>query len=172
MRLFIGIKTGCENYLAALQEQLLARGHGRLTARDNLHLTLKFLGETPPHKFEEVCGAMAQLRGGPLSLRCLGVHFFSGSGIVYCGVGGDTAALGALASSLETALEKTGFQKENRPFRAHITLARDFRPDPGANIASIPFSGKAFTAEEIILFESARTGGKLIYAPLYKKKLG
>jgi len=171
MRLFIGIKTGCEDYLAELQRRLSELGRGRLTERDNLHITLKFLGEVPPHRVKEICGAMAGVSGRPMSLKCLGVHVFNSKGIISCGVGGDTAALRALAAKLEAALETIGFPKENRPFRAHITLARDFRPNPGADVESIPFCGKAFSVKEMILFESAHVGGRLAYLPLYTQQL-
>lgn len=171
MRLFIGIKTGCEAYLTALQQELLKYGRGRLTDKDNLHLTLKFLGEVEPNRVKEACDAMAKVHGEPIDLKCLGVHIFGRNGIVSCGIGGNTSALASLASRLESALENIGFPKENRPFKAHITLARDFRANPSADVESIPFSGKAFTANEITLFESTRIGGKLVYVLLYMQRL-
>lgn len=171
MRLFIGIKTGCEDYLTALQDELKKCGGGNFTHAENLHLTLKFLGEVPPVKVMEVSGAMARVKAQPFALELRGVKMFN-RGIVSAEVGGDLGPLSALAERLEDALESLGFPKESRSFRAHITLAREFRPDTGCGITAIPHGSRRFTVGGMILFESTRIEGKLTYVPLYTKKLG
>jgi 2'-5' RNA ligase len=172
MRLFIGIKTGCEDHLKTLQQALLRIGRGRLTAEANLHLTLRFLGEAQPKQVESIRRAMNSLNASPFSLECRGAFLLNKNGIAAADVGGDAAALRALHTQLETALEACGFPKELRRFRPHITLARQYRVSSGADVAAIPFCPCAFTVREIILFESKRVDGRLVYEPLFVKRLG
>lgn len=172
MRLFIGIKTGCEDYLAALQEELKKCGRGNFTRAENLHLTLKFLGEVPSFRVKDISDAMAEVTTAPFSLECRGVKLFGKNGIVSAEVGGTIAPLVSLAAKLEDALEKTGFAKETRSFKPHITLAREFRAFPGCDIFSIPHGCRKFTVHEMILFESAKENGKLVYVPVHRQKLG
>jgi len=169
MRLFIGIKAGCGEYLAALQEQLKRAGRGRFTRPENLHITLKFLGEHPPSAVAEICEAIAEAGGEPFELEIGGARVFNRNGILSADVLGETHKLGALAQRLEAALEKRGYPRETRPYKPHITLARDFRPD--GDIGGIPPGQRRFTVDEVILFESRREEGRLVYAPLYSYRL-
>lgn len=171
MRFFIGIKTGCEAYLSSLQQGLKALGKGNFTHTENLHITLKFLGEAPPFRIADIRAAMKRVEAEPFALECTGVRMFGRSGIVSAQVGGDLGALSALASKLEDALETIGFAKEARPFRPHITLAREFRALPGCDVSSIPCAGCRFNVGEMILFESARENGRLLYVPVYRQIL-
>lgn len=172
MRLFIGIKTCCEDYLASLQQELRNLGKGSFTHAVNLHLTLKFLGEVPPFRISDISQALKRVKAQPFSLECRGIKMFGKAGIVSAQVGGDLAALSSLASELEDALEITGFARDTRPFRPHITLAREFCAFSGGSIESIPHETRSFTVEEIILFESTRQNGRLVYLPVYSQKLG
>ena len=171
MRLFIGIKTKCDDHLITLQDKLRRMGDGRFTYPDNLHITLKFLGEVPRGDTQLIKAAMAKIDARPFALECLGVCAFGKSGIVAAGVGGDMASLNALHVSLEDALARRGFDRERRPYRPHITLARKYRPNPGADIAAIPFRPCAFEVREIVLFESKRVDGRLRYEPVWAKGL-
>jgi 2'-5' RNA ligase len=171
MRLFIGIKTGCEDSLTALQDELKKCGRGNFTHTNNLHLTLKFLGEVPPLRIHDISEAMKRAAGAPFPLEVGGAKAFNRSGIVAAEVGGNLAPLRSLVSRLEDELEKIGFDKEARPFRAHITLAREFRANPGCDISAVPHSIRAFSVNEMILFESTRENGRLVYKPLYTQQL-
>lgn len=172
MRLFIGIKTGCEEHLCGLQQALLRIGKGRPAARANLHLTLKFLGEVPPGQVGAIRRAMETVDADPFSLECRGAFLLGRSGIAAARVGGDTAALKALHAQLEAALVTCGFAKEQRRFLPHITLARQYRARSGEDAAAIAYTPCAFAVRGIILFESRRVGGKLVYQPLFVKELG
>ena len=185
MRLFIGIKTECEDHLYALQQALLAIGKGRLVAVGNLHLTLKFLGDVRPADVGAIRRAMETVDAASFSLECRGAALLGRNGIAAVNVGGDIAALQSLHARLETALEPCGFEKELRRFRPHITLARQYRVKPGADVAAIPYQPCTFTVSDIILFESKRVDGRLgngapaearlggvFYVPLFVKKLG
>ena len=73
------------------------------------------------------------------------------------------------AEALDAALAKRGYPGETRPFRAHVTLARDYRPT--GEIGGVVPQPCAFTVDEVILFESRREDGRLVYAPLYEYRL-
>lgn len=169
MRLFIGIKTGCNDYLVSLQQRLKEYGKGNFTDKANLHITLKFLGEIQPEKQKDICEAISEIKGEPLCLECLGLGTFDRSGIVFVKVGGDIRELSGLYSRLETALNKKGFDIEKRAFKPHITLVRGFKCS--SDIKSVECECSGFTADEITLFESRRENGKLKYVPLFIHKL-
>jgi 2'-5' RNA ligase len=169
MRLFIGIRAGCREYIGALQEQLGHAGRGRFTRTDNLHITLRFLGELPTGAVPGLCAAIAEAGGGALTLEVGGARMMGKNGIAIAEVMGDTDALAALANRLEAALENRGYARETRPFRAHITLVRDYAPR--GDIGGIPAGLRRFTADEVVLFESRREQGQLVYAPLFAHRL-
>lgn len=171
MRLFIGIKTGCEDYLLSLQDQLRSMGKGSFTFKDNIHITLKFLGEASPAKLRDIERVMAEIKHDVFHLECLGVSLFNKNGIVSAKIGGELNKLSVLHSKLETEFEKCGFKKENRRYRPHITLARRFEAFDDCDIRTIPYQPSKFDVEEIILFESKRVHGRLVYDRVFVKQL-
>lgn len=169
MRVFIGIKAGCADYLTALQHQLKEKGRGSFTARDNLHITLRFLGEVAPQKVGAISDAVIQAGGEAFTLTCGGLHVMR-KGLVVAEVGGETDKLLALQGRIEAALETLGFERESRPYRPHITLARNYRGKAVPSVPS-PQNGCRFLADETILFESRRENGRLVYVPLFRHRL-
>lgn len=170
MRLFIGVKTGCEPQLAALSQELKKLGRGNFTREENLHMTLKFLGDVPPSKVGAVSDAIAHAKPGVFTLWCEGLQTF-GRDIISAKVGGELKKLSALHQSLETSLERCGFEAEQRVFKPHITLVRAFRPFGAFDLSSISSVRKDFEVNEVILFESTREEGKLVYKPLFTHRL-
>jgi len=171
MRLFIGIRAGCGKYLGSLQQMLKKAGKGNLTLPENLHITLKFLGEVSSSRLPILREAIAEAGGHTFLLECLGMFMMGKGGIVSARLGGDLEALSALASRLEDALVKRGFERETRPFRPHITLARNFHALEGDDVAAMARKGCRFKVERVILFESRRERGKLVYVPLFMHPL-
>jgi RNA 2',3'-cyclic 3'-phosphodiesterase len=93
-----------------------------------LHLTLKFLGEQPAERLEEisaaVTGVAARHRSIVMGLGGIGAFpNFRGARIVWLGVEQDPR-LELLHHDVELAYEALGFELEGRPFRPHLTLAR------------------------------------------------
>ncbi len=170
MRLFIGVKAGCEQHLTSIQRELKKLGKGNFTSEANLHLTLKFLGDVPPDKANAISDAITHARPGVISLCCEGLQAF-GRDIISARVGGELSWLSALHQSLEAALEPCGFERERRAFKPHITLAREFHPFGAFDIAAVSVERKDFIADEVILFESTREAGRLVYKPLFTHPL-
>ena len=126
---------------------------------DNLHLTLRFIGEVERPMAEDVAAALDGIRSPPFSLALAGVGQFAqrNRGSLWAGViPRDPVA--ALAAKIERACVSAGLEPEHRAFHPHITLARwngsaaqlvkSFL-QRNAGLASPPFAVESFT-----LFES------------------
>ena len=147
-RLFVAVELPDEirAALAALQDEL--RRHVpeglRWVRPEGIHLTLKFLGETPAERLSAIQQALEQAAGASrphtLSLGGLGT-FGSGSRpqVLWIALDGDVEELGALQQQVEGGLEPLGFSRERRPFAPHLTLAR-VRPE-SARAAAAPLRG-------------------------------
>jgi 2'-5' RNA ligase len=125
MRLFVAIDLPW-----VLRDRLSALAGGLPGARwvppENYHLTLRFIGEVPAHRAEEVDLALAALRGRGFSLALAGVGIFSKAGRVtslWAGVERNPQ-LDHLQGKIETALQRAGLDPERRRFAPHVTLAR------------------------------------------------
>lgn len=117
--------------LSEVQSQLRRRvGEGpRWVRPDGSHLTIKFLGNTPEGRVDQVKEA--------ISSACRGKSAFTLSTaqpgsfgsprrptVIWLGLNGDMAPLRDLHKQLEDGLEKLGWPKEARRFSPHLTLAR------------------------------------------------
>lgn len=137
MRLFLAVELpgNVRRHLIDVQSAIKDVAQAAWTKAENLHLTLKFLGETPDSALAGLCAAIGRVRArGAMSLRFDHVLCFPPRGsirIIGAGAADPPPALGALVEDLETACEEKGFARENRRYAPHITLARARRPLPG-----------------------------------------
>jgi 2'-5' RNA ligase len=95
-----------------------------MTELENLHLTLKFLGEIETSKAEEVCKALREIKMEEFEARLAEAGTFNHRGvpsIVWIKVGGK--GIFELQAAVDSALERIGFKKEKR-FMSHLTVAR------------------------------------------------
>lgn len=131
MRTFIAIKIKPELLLqetvTALKEAL-AGEPVKWTGTGNLHLTLKFLGETSREQVEEIKKLLAGIAGeqNPFPLSIEGMGYFKSSNmprVLYVKVH-DEGQMAQLASGIENQLVPLGFENDLRPFNPHLTLAR------------------------------------------------
>ena len=140
MRLFVALEIPSEvrEKLAALGEELRkmeppsTRSRARWVRAQNLHVTLKFIGEVPAEKGEAICATLREVRSSQqLELRFCGLGFFPGEKrprVLWAGMEA-SANLVPLAAEIEARLGKLGIPHEKREFSPHLTLAR-FEP-PG-----------------------------------------
>jgi 2'-5' RNA ligase len=110
----------------------VARGVGWV-APENLHVTLKFLGEVAPPRLEEVARALAGVAATapafPLEVVGLGAFpSVTRARVVWAGLGDGAQPLAALARAVDEALGRLGFEREARPFGGHVTLGRVREP--------------------------------------------
>jgi 2'-5' RNA ligase len=129
IRTFIAIKIPGLDPLRRVLKELAGMGRAlKAVDPDNLHVTLKFLGQTDVNLVPEVRALMERAAhsrtSSELSITGLGVFpHAERPNVVWAGLqGADTLA--SLAAELEAGLEPHGFPRENRPFVPHLTLAR------------------------------------------------
>jgi 2'-5' RNA ligase len=111
-------------------DALVGLGEGVPGARwlrdDQMHLTLRFIGEVDRAAFEDVVHALGEVEADAFELALAGVGHFPPRGapkVLWAGVR-QNPALNLLQSRIESALGRAGLKPEGRNFSAHITLAR------------------------------------------------
>lgn len=131
MRLFVAVHLSQEirDGLASVQDRLRrAQADVSWVKPANLHISLKFLGETEPKRLESIGSELAEAArsAAPFSLAVAGVGTFGGRipRVVWAAVREGAAPLQALAGAVENGLACLGFPKERRGFTAHLTLGR------------------------------------------------
>jgi len=165
VRLFYGLRFRSDSLDAveAVQNALLRQGMtGRVTRRENLHMTLAFLGEIAPDRVPVLRELLRRhLAGaGDWDLSCRALGLFPGR-ILYLAPEAPESLLEAQAS-LAGALRREGFSLEDRPFRPHVTLCRNCRLTDG-----IPeMKPLTLAVSEAALMLSHRPDGVLTYSPL------
>ncbi|MDE2180518.1 MAG: RNA 2',3'-cyclic phosphodiesterase [candidate division NC10 bacterium] len=116
--------------LAGVQERLKAtRADVGWVRPDNLHLTLKFLGQVEEGRIGAIGEAIAAATAGcgPVRLVFQGLGAFPSpraARVVWIGLSHGAEALAELQARIEAKLESLGFAREARPFTAHLTLGR------------------------------------------------
>jgi 2'-5' RNA ligase len=134
VRLFVALEipTAVRESLAGLLDSLRAlSAQPRLVRPENLHVTLKFIGEWAPEKLDTLRSALDAVRlDQPVTLDFRGLGFFPNEKrprVFWAGIEASPNLI-TLASEIERATEKLGVQREQRPFSPHLTLARFERP--------------------------------------------
>lgn len=128
MRLFIATDLDPEikEKLVPVQ-RVLQRDGVKVVEKDNVHITLKFLGEVEEKRVEPIKESMSQIKLNAFDIHVKGVGFFPSSNhikVVWVGVEEGSDEMSNLAKQIDDRVKKLGFQKEKKKFIAHATLAR------------------------------------------------
>ena len=130
MRLFIGIQipqTIRSAFASLLKDFRAIAPQVKWVRAENLHVTLKFLGETELTKLSALQNALAAVRSAePVNLEFHGLGFFPDEKrprVLWAGMDA-SANLKALAADIDQAAHRLAFPLEDRPFTPHLTLAR------------------------------------------------
>jgi RNA 2',3'-cyclic 3'-phosphodiesterase len=131
MRTFIAIKIKAEPLLIKIVADIKNQLEGEsLTWVDiqNLHLTLKFLGETSGQQIQAIKKEMSDIaaRYQPFPVLLKGLDSFKSGGmprVLFAGIY-DDGTMAHMAGDAGEFLVSLGFEKEMRPFKPHLTLAR------------------------------------------------
>jgi 2'-5' RNA ligase len=149
---------------------------------DNIHLTLKFLGDVDSRKVHEVCRAVEQAADGlaPFELEVRGAGAFPNlrrPRTLWLGAGQGGREVGVLAERVESKLHKLGYRREGRRFHAHLTLGRVRRGGPGiAQLGQLleeyaDFEIGRTPVSDVIVFSSTLGRGGPTYEPLGRAAL-
>lgn len=147
---------------------------------ENIHVTLKFLGEVPEDKINEVFSATGKALEGSkkftMSLKGMGVFpDFRRPRVIWIGAGSGEKELCNLANKIEEEMEKMGFPKEERKFSAHFTIGRVKSPKNIDSlmelVKSTDFSTEEIEVNEVVVMKSQLHPAGAIYTPLKKMTL-
>ena len=167
MRLFIAFEID-EKSRKALRS-IAAKVGGRPSRAENLHITLRFIGEQPSYRKALLAlGAVSDMPQVSARVSRLGSFKDRRDALVYAAVESDPP-LAQYADALSAELTRLSVPFDKKPFRPHITLARraNLYENPLPEIDSL-----SFTLTHATLFESKRIRGVLTYAALSRVKLG
>lgn len=169
-RLFVAIRPP-----PSVREQLLDLMEGAPGARwqddEQLHLTLRFIGEVDARVADDVVAALGTIRHPPFEIALEGIGQFGSRGRVnalWAGVRPHDQ-LAHLHRKVDQAMVRAGLEPERRAYLPHITLAR-FGRDAGplerylASHAGL--SSPAFAVEHFVLFESRLGHAGATYEPV------
>jgi RNA 2',3'-cyclic 3'-phosphodiesterase len=162
MRLFVGlaIDEKVKETLERLTLRLRAKDDGlRWSTPDQWHVTLVFLGEVDDETRSRLVRELARVRQAPLKLHMERMGVFERSGILHAEVE-VSAELLRLYEAVAEAVQRVGLTVEERPYRAHITLARARNKDGRKMIAQLRRSAEQqrlsarWEAAEFLLYQS------------------
>ena len=118
---------------------------------ENIHLTLKFLGEIDEKQLAEVYDITKQVaalhKNFTLDIESVGSFGGRSAKVVWVGAGKGADELIALQKDLDERLEQAGYPKEDREFSAHLTICRVRNPKAGFKLA-----------EAVVQFEKLKLG--------------
>ena len=179
MRAFVAIEISEEmrDALGALIAEL--RRHGgavKWVAPENLHLTLKFLGSVGDDAMPAVVEILRDCADGiaPFRLEVKGTGAFPNlrrPRVVYADAEDSPRLAGELARRLNRRMTRVGVEREDRPFRRHITLGRIRKPGPigeaGKRLAELADrSFGSMKVQRMVLMKSDLTPDGPVYTPI------
>ncbi|MDQ4042866.1 MAG: RNA 2',3'-cyclic phosphodiesterase [Actinomycetota bacterium] len=168
MRVFVAVFPPPElrEEVLAKARRLSLRGRVRWSRPENVHLTLKFLGDVREEVLTGLCAALEVCeRHAAFDARLAGFGAFPSARraqILWAGIGVGSDELRSLATDLDAALAPLGFEREKRPYTPHLTLGRargqpaSFEPPPEEYLGE-------FRVRRVELMESTLTPEGAIY---------
>src|SRR5215813_1474257 len=174
----IDVSASIKARLAALQDELR-----KLNAQvswvkpENIHLTLKFLGDVSHSELPKIIEAVRRVIGScsPFEVEVEGAGCFPSPrkpNVLWVGFANLPPALITLQKAFEDELERVGFAREEKSFKPHLTIGRIRQPRNAQRLAEEllkrGFPAEGFQADEIILMRSDLTPRGAIYTPLAK----
>ncbi|PWB48551.1 MAG: RNA 2',3'-cyclic phosphodiesterase [Candidatus Methylomirabilota bacterium] len=159
IRAFIAanLDPGLKAALAGVQDRLKAtRADVGWVRPENLHLTLKFLGQVEEDRFGAIGEAVAAAAAGcgPVHLVFQGLGAFPSprsARVVWIGLSHGAETLAALQARIEAGLEPLGYAREARLFTAHLTLGRVRGPGHREQLARALTEATAEPLGEMVL---------------------
>ena len=177
-RTFIAIELGAsaaatvERLIHELQQQV---DGVRWSRREQLHLTLKFIGDLDHRQLPALCGQLrvACAEVEPFAVLLQGLGTFPKDRpprVVWAKVQQGADSLQQLSRQLTTALQDFGLRRETRAYTPHLTLGRVGRTADTQQLqhalARLANTSVRFDVNEIVLFATRKERGSVYYEPL------
>lgn len=138
--------------------------------KENLHITLRFLGDISDKKCNNLLDSFDDL-GDPFELTFKGIGGFPtefGARVVWIGVE-EEKMLKELSERVDSIVDGLGFPTRDKPFVPHITIIRSKKP---INVEGFNIKRETFKASEVVVYQSILAKPNAIYKPLKVLKLG
>jgi len=170
----IDLPESIKSFLSEAQEALKLYGFRVKWVRpQNIHLTLKFLGDTATADTDKIAEAMTlAAKNCPIvSLSVKGVGVFPNvrrPRVIWAGLNGQIETLANLQQTLDAHLADLGFARDTRAFKSHLTLGRvKGKIAPAKMLAAIDklkeFESESFETHQVILFKSELRPSGAVY---------
>jgi RNA 2',3'-cyclic 3'-phosphodiesterase len=166
--------------LKAIQKMLAPVSEGVKWVRpDLMHMTIKFLGETPDYMMENIRSSFLSMAEGmePFRAKFSKLGQFPREGearVLLADIQNIPAAVFCLSDELNTTFVSMGFDDSGKRFSPHITIGR-IKHKPHEDLIrqyyEIELPPEEFEIDRIIWYESCHKNGKLMYLPLEEKNL-
>ena len=142
----------------------------RWTPQDNLHLTIRFVGNVERRLVESAAGALTHRSLAAFDVELGDIGSFGrgrAARVVWLGLRKGAEEAAALASQVEEECLRVGLAAEPRPYTAHLTLARA-RPRGGAGLPELPVPPRVrpWRADQLVLYSSRLTRTGTVYEAL------
>ncbi|MBN1407070.1 MAG: RNA 2',3'-cyclic phosphodiesterase, partial [Calditrichaceae bacterium] len=155
------VKSQIESYVSELRK---IAPNLKWVKKESLHITLKFLGNQPPHTIENVIASLIPLKeyGKSFEIQIKNIGAFPNQNkprVIWLGIEASPRELFFQTYAwIEEQLEQLGFEKEKRKFSPHLTLARIKFPTDLKGLWGFtenqPFPVQSFKVTEIVLMRS------------------
>ncbi len=139
---------------------------------NQMHLTLKFLGSIDEIKIPEIQKSLNTVcaNNGRFSISLDEIGAFPGlkrPKILWVGLNTGAENLKKIHAEIETCLEKTGIEKENRAYRPHLTIGRIRSFKNFSSLCGLlkkkSLSGRVIGIKRLILFRSDLNGSRAVH---------
>ena len=170
MRLFIALEIPqiMQDEISGLVRPLRSCVPGRFVPRENRHVTLAFLGDAPASLLPDIEEALEAAANGigriALQPDRLGKFGRSSDATLWLGLA-ESPELTMLSATLREELRRRDIPFDDKPFLAHVTLARRARI-PQGNLPPLPFPGLAY-ATHAAVFKSILSSEGASYEEIY-----
>ncbi|MDP6351214.1 MAG: RNA 2',3'-cyclic phosphodiesterase [Alphaproteobacteria bacterium] len=169
-RLFVAIPLP-EPVKDRLEQFQAGLAGARWVPRENMHLTLRFIGAVAGDQAEDIDTELATVRAPPFPVTLEGAGTFPGRGkprSLWAGVAAN-GALAELKGRVDRALARAGCEPDQRKYTAHVTLARlkGTRRESVADFAAraAPAIPIGFDVATFVLYSSFLASSGAIYTP-------
>ena len=179
MRLFVAINIDekIRQALNRLQQQLQEKGDIKKSDvkwvnPEQVHLTLKFLGEVKDDRVVDVCNIVASVAsrhdGFELAIESVGYFGHRSAKVLWVGTGNGKSYLHRLQKDIEERMAAADWPEETRDFAGHLTLCRIRNPKAGAKLAKISEEYKelklgTIAVDSVFVYQSQLTPAGPVY---------
>jgi 2'-5' RNA ligase len=174
------VRSGIQKHIDLLRAAV-PESHASWSRTGNIHLTVKFFGSVPKDRITRISTAASITASSfnPFEISIGKTGVFPGPSqprVVWIGVDDRTGKLTELQQRFEMECSTNDFEKEDRRFRPHLTIARIRKPAGARALAEanqqLGFESETLLVEELVVFRSELSSRGSKYTALSRHRLG